>query len=54
VPYTNGSHQIILGFTLGNRYIDACSRKVWHQVFPIPNKKASGQEAFQYLLISSG
>jgi len=27
--YTNGSHEIVLGFLLGNKYDDSCPRNVW-------------------------
>jgi type IX secretion system PorP/SprF family membrane protein len=27
--YTKGSHEIIIGFTIGNKYGDNCPRNVW-------------------------
>lgn len=27
--YTKGTHEVILGFTIGNKYGDSCPRNVW-------------------------
>lgn len=28
-PYSRGTHEVVLGFLLGNRYADSCPRNVW-------------------------